>query len=207
MDALTFFRRVKYLFIIVFYEKPRGLDFHMPDWSVANSYNAGYSVTPGSFLKRVFKSKTLGSLIGKRLIDIGCGKGYVLFKLTKMFEGEGGYSSCAGIDIIPRLIEIAGKNMTAAGIKDKVSVEVADATKYDYDEYDDFFMYNPFPEVIMRQVVAKINESLTRRPRPIRIIYLHPYFDKVIREAGFKKIDSFWCREKRMELIIYSNLL
>jgi hypothetical protein len=65
----------------------------------------------------------------------------------------------------------------------------ADAAEFrELDDYEYFYLYNPFPEAVMRQVVENIRGSLERRPRKVTLIYKNPIFAGALPAAGFVKV-------------------
>jgi hypothetical protein len=51
------------------------------------------------------------------------------------------------------------------------------------------FLFNPFPESGMRQVVRNLEESLRTNPRPAYVVYHNPLLEYVLTEsAALKKI-------------------
>ena len=46
------------------------------------------------------------------------------------------------------------------------------------------FLFNPFDEVIMARVAARVVESYKRNPRPIFIVYYNPWYRDVLDRAG-----------------------
>jgi SAM-dependent methyltransferase len=159
-------------------EKLRRLDFTMQDYSVTQSEGptqfSGYTVTPRSHLKEIFKALELS---GKEsFIDIGCGKGFVL-----SFASGYNFRKVTGIDYSQKLCHIAQRNMDRLRLTD-AKVYCGDASEFsDYDDYDVFFFFNPFGIDVFRKVMHKIEETLKRKPRKIKIAYYHPvcadYFD------------------------------
>lgn len=74
----------------------------------------GYRVFRGPGLKRRFADtiRIIGSCNGATILDIGCGPGVYM----QYFSKEGAH--VIGIDISAKMIELARKNMSAAGIKE-----------------------------------------------------------------------------------------
>lgn len=87
--------------------------------------NLGFSVTYKP--REVFWKKALDSLeikAGERVLDVGCGQGLFLARLTKTYKAKG-----VGIDVSKKSVEFARKNYT----RKNLSYRVADAAKIPYD--------------------------------------------------------------------------
>jgi len=85
---------------------------------------------------------------------------------------------------------VARENMR----KMNVDAEIihADAMIYDdYDEYNYFYMYNPFGGEIIQNVIQSINNSITKIPRDVHVIYCNPVYGDMFIQAGYKIEKSF----------------
>jgi hypothetical protein len=72
------------------------------------------------------------------------------------------------------------------------SVWCGDAAGFkDLDRYTVLYMYNPFPEVVLRSVMASIRTSLVQHERRFRIIYRNPIYSAAVIDAGFKRMKEF----------------
>jgi len=139
------------------------------------------------------------------LVDIGCGKGRVL-----MLASQFGFRKAVGVEFAHELCEIARENCavyerkTASGTEFQV-VE-SDAARYAVNNDENvFFMFNPFDEVVMDQVLDNITASLDRRPRKILIVYCNPECaGSIERRGSFVKTEefTFW----GLRCIIYANV-
>ena len=61
---------------------------------------------------------------GERVVDVGCGRGAALFRLA---EATGPAGRVLGLDLAPRMVELAAADARARGV-DHVEVRVGDAT-------------------------------------------------------------------------------
>jgi len=106
---------------------------------------------------------------GDAIVDFGCGKGGILISLSKY-----PFSKITGVDISPEYAEIARENIRKLHIKN-VEIACCDASEFkDLDEYNYFYFFDPFPCVVMQEVVANIENSITEKPRKVTLIYLNP---------------------------------
>jgi 16S rRNA G966 N2-methylase RsmD len=196
-----YYRYLWYIFRAFVLEAPRGLDFHRRDKSIMDDKNNGYALTPESHLKKIFKILNISN--ENSFIDIGCGKGFVLTKAAKYQFGK-----IAGIEINPRLAQIARKNISVLKLRDRIDVLSTDATLYqDYDNYDHFFFFDPFAAEIFRLVVNNILESLNKRSRKLTVIYSRPTSHHIFMETGrFEVIKKIHCSMKDWDTYIYKNI-
>lgn len=208
-------RYAVFTFNYLFKERIRGLDFTLRDRHLLyNSDNKlyGYSITPGSHLKEVFETLFLDQAANpnevpqnyrRNFIDVGCGKGYVLWQASKYQ-----FNKICGIDIDNNLIGIANKNMRKLKLTNVEALH-RDALKYDlYGEYDYFFFYNPFSIEIFKPVFDKIILSLADNPRLITIIYYHPTCGNYIESTGvFEKKYELYDKVKDYKTYVYVNEL
>jgi SAM-dependent methyltransferase len=111
------------------------------------------------------------------LVDFGCGKGRILHQAARW-----PLRRVIGVEISPRLAEQA--SATLARHRDRyrcrdVEVVVADAASYRVpDDMTIGFFFDPFRGESMVAAMQRVVESLDRRPRRVRLIYVHP------RDAG-----------------------
>jgi 16S rRNA G966 N2-methylase RsmD len=202
LTIVKLYRWVWYLFRIYILEKPRGLDFYRTVYNNNNVHE--YSIIPVSQLKKIFDwlngSKLMS--IGGGIIDIGCGKGLALVTAASY-----SYGKVIGIDLISELIRIAKRNINILKLQDRIQVFTADAVVFEhYDEYDTFYLYNPFEEDIFSRVVNRIINTLETHPRKITIIYANPKCHSVVMETcRFEMIKEFRFKFKEIKVYIYRN--
>ena len=126
----------------------------------------------------------------KKFMDIGCGKGQML-----LMAAMSGFKKITGIEYNREIAQIAKSNMKQLTID--ADVIARDATEFsDIDDYNVFFLYNPFGEASIRKVVSNIKCSYERKPRDIFLVYGNPFFHKVVMETG----DIVIYRQLRVDL-------
>jgi SAM-dependent methyltransferase len=128
-----------------------------------------YQPTFGVPLRRLLRELHIPP--GKVLVDLGCGKGKVL-----LVASEFGFREVRGVEFSPILCEVARRNCSLYQAKRKkisnLSIIHADVTDYRIrDDEDIFFLFNPFDDFILEQVLQNIASSLQRHNRKIWIIY------------------------------------
>lgn len=103
------------------------------------------------------------------IVDFGCGKGGILITLSKY-----PFAKIAGVEISPELVAIARKNLEVLKIGN-VAIECCDAADFDrLSEFNYFYFFDPFPAVVMQDVIRNIEKSIAEKPRKVTIIYLNP---------------------------------
>ena len=119
------------------------------------------------------------------VIDFGCGKGSALLTLANY-----PFRLVDGIELSPELAQVARENLTRMGVKN-VRVFTCDAAEFrDLDLYTFVYMFNPFPDSVMRHVMQNLVDSLVRKPRRLMIIYLNPVCHDRLVTYGFRKTDE-----------------
>lgn len=134
------------------------------------------------------------------IMDFGCGKGGILISLSKY-----PFSQITGVEISAELVEIANKNIKKLGLE-KIKIECRDAADYkELDEYNYFYFFDPFPPVVMKDVLKNIEQSIIELPRKVTIIYLNPFCHEMIESQGlFAKVRELPHFEH--QCFIYSNV-
>jgi len=133
------------------------------------------------------------------IVDFGCGKGGVLISLSKY-----PFKKITGVEISPELAEIARRNLHTLSIG-KAFVECCDASEFkDLEEYNYFYFFDPFPCVVMHDVIRNIENSIIKNPRKVTVIYLNP-FCKALFEASnvFGKVKEL--PHSLHKCLVYSN--
>ena len=123
-------------------------------------------------------------------LDAGCGKGRLLAMAASY-----GFTEIYGIDICKKLCDSAVQ--ICQGIQKKSSgtsivIERGDARDYQIpDSVGVIFLFNPFDEVVMRDFIQRVFESLARRNRPLKLLYANPQCKQQWLDAGFEETESF----------------
>ena len=123
---------------------------------------------------------------GHSVLDIGCGKGFVLHFLSGF-----SFDKVAGVEYDEKLCRIAKRNLRKTS--GKVKVYKADAVEFPlYENYDTFYLYNPFDEKILEKCVDQILASLRKSPRKLTVFYCNPVYGDVLRKKGFEEAAHFY---------------
>jgi SAM-dependent methyltransferase len=110
-------------------------------------------------------------------IDLGSGKGRALL-LAAMYP----FARVVGVEVQPGLDATAQKNIADFGEPGQqchnIESVCADAREYDFPLTNIvLYLFNPFPDYVLREVLTKLVASARRAPRSIRVLYNAP-FDK-----------------------------
>lgn len=140
----------------------------------------------------------------EKIIDLGCGKGSALIAFHKV-----GFRSITGLEISEKLCLITKKNLEKLKIMNVQIINSDILDFHNYEEYDIFYMFNPFPAEIIRKVVSEIERSLDIKPREVKIIYMNPkHQDEFSGSKIFKKLGVYnYDSEKSpfRTIILYKN--
>lgn len=123
-------------------------------------------------------------------LDVGCGRGRVL-----VIAAAYGFKNIIGIDFSQKLCNEATVvcNAVTSRYPDcSVTVTCADAREYNIpDTVGVIFLFNPFDASIMSGFIQKVDESLARKKRSLKILYANPQCKDLWLEAGFRETASF----------------
>lgn len=200
-----YIRYVKYWVISLFIEKPHGIDFHMrqKNLGIHSELNNGYSLSPEKAVVPALRK--IKACEKDSLIDIGCGKGAVL-NAACQFD----FKRIAGIEIEESIYKIAVKNFNNLKISDRIELYNQDALDFQgYDQFNIFYLFNPFPLDIYKQILGRIFSAIEDAAEKDRIFIIcyGACDEKTIAESGkFYLFESFLDEEKRKPVRIYKYL-
>lgn len=111
---------------------------------------------------------------GAGFVDYGCGMGRVL-----LLAAAAGFRRVVGVEFSPKLCEIARANAlryrASRPSLPPIEIVEADASRYvPAPDIGIFYFFNPFDELLMRQAVDRILDSLRRSPREAWLLYNEP---------------------------------
>ena len=111
-----------------------------------------YEPTPYTVLQRLADSGHLRQT--DHLLDYGCGKGRVAFFMASMVGCR-----VTGIDRSAKLIDIAEENRRSARLEDRVTLLRALAERYEVQDENACFFFNPFSEKVFEGVLRRLAKS------------------------------------------------
>jgi len=126
----------------------------------------------------------------KTFLDIGCGKGRAMIVAAKY-----GFEHISGIDFSKEYCEDAAsatRQYSTENAAVHFSIIHKDAARYNIPkDITTIFMFNPFDEVIMGEVVSNIMKSQEQFPRTIRVLYVNPLHKSIFLDNGFTQLYYF----------------
>jgi hypothetical protein len=169
----------------------RGLDFGI----VPNIHKDGGGPLLCDLLKQLNISERDAAL------DLGSGKGGAMATLARF-----PFREVHGVEISPEFVAAAHKNLANLKIR-RCRIYLADASTFtELDDYTHIFMYNPFPAVVLTQVLANLKASLRRKPRTVRLLYSNPVHEQVIlATCTFKKAFVYEPYPNYHRISVYEN--
>ncbi len=117
-------------------------------------------------------------------LDLGSGKGRTL-----LMASDYPFRRILGVELLHSLHKIALENLQLYKSESQkcfaLEAICADATAFPLPaDLLVVFLFNPFPESGMRQVVANLEQSLRAQPRPIFVLYHNPLLEHVFGEGS-----------------------
>ena len=187
--------------ILLRMDKYRGLDFLAEispeelDFDLERAH--GYGPSGKKFLQEVVSDFSISST--DSIIDVGCGKGSAMKYLL-----EFPFARVDGVELSARIADIATQNFLRMK-ENRCKVFTGDAGNFkQFDDYNYIYFYNPFPPIVMSEVIANLKESLLRTDREIVIIYMSPTCNNVITESGvFARVGIY--HKNGAWITVYSN--
>ena len=120
-------------------------------------------------------------------IDYGAGKGRAL-----VLAADAGFGRVVGVELFESLCMQARENIAARAERDpraaRIELLCMDAAAYDPPPGNLFcYFYNPFDDVVLRKVLARLEAALRAESRRIIVAYSNPQHAQVFDAAPFLK--------------------
>jgi SAM-dependent methyltransferase len=117
-------------------------------------------------------------------LDLGSGKGRTL-----LMASDYPFRRIIGVELLPSLHQIAQENLYQYKNESQQCFALesicADATAFPLPADPlVIFLFNPFPESGMRQVVDNLDQSLREHPRPVYVLYHNPLLEHTLGESS-----------------------
>jgi predicted RNA methylase len=132
----------------------------------------------------------LGSDVSNQdiFIDIGSGKGRMVYLAARHYP----FCKVIGVEISSELNNIARSNLQKKLHKLRCkNIELVCSNVSEYKVPDNvtvIYMFNPFQGAVFEDLVDRLNISLSRSPRRIRVIYRNPVMQKCLVDKGFQVV-------------------
>ena len=152
------------------WEKKLNIDTSKCDATKEDEYHYPYEPTPYCVLERLIEEDYISR--ENIVIDYGCGKGRVGFFLNRQLGCR-----VIGIDFDERMYEAAERNLLAfmkESKKCKIEFYCESAEKYEIENADTFYFFNPFSVEILQSVIGKIIKSYYRDLRRMQLFFYYP---------------------------------
>jgi SAM-dependent methyltransferase len=165
--------------------RTRGL-LHLDELGFSNQH-LGYYKPAGWFqLRRILRRREVSR--DDVFLDIGSGMGRVVYQAAAWYP----FRRVIGLELSERLNVIARDNIRRARSRLRCQdVEIISSDVLDYELPDDVtvvYLNNPFTGPVFEAVVAKLVESLRRRPRTLRVVYANPKEEAMLLRGGFRHV-------------------
>ena len=187
--------------IIIGMDNYRGLDF-LPTLTAKSigldiTRSFGYSPTHKRFLVQVLNDFDIRA--SDSIIDLGCGKGSAMRTMLKY-----PFAKVDGVELSEQLATIATQNFLKLQVTN-TTVYKGDAGQFkEFDAYNYVYFFNPFPAVVMQEVIANLIESVRRVDRELILIYMSPTCTDVIEQKDVFKLYGIY-QNSGAWLTVYSN--
>lgn len=177
------------------------LDFSrvsVEDLGLDPARSEAHQASPQRFLAKVVDSFKLHS--GDAILDVGCGKGAALFVFSRRFSRMG------GVEIHQGMLETARTNLKRGGISNCDLWCCDAATFQEYDGFNWIFLFNPFPNVVLEQVITNLVASARRKSRKIILLhgnYKNPGSHESLVCHGFREIACHEAGEVKLRIYLW----
>jgi SAM-dependent methyltransferase len=160
----------------------RALD-EVPDADLAKCPDAHHSqATSYGVLSHVLRSIAPDDVF----VDLGCGRGRVVCYVASRMR----LRKVIGVELMAKMAEFAKQNAAKARLLTPVEIVQGNAAIADLSEGTAYFLFNPFGEETLRQVLANIRRSIAASPRTIRILYYNPLFEGLLDACDWLKAEE-----------------
>lgn len=143
-----------------------------------------YRFLAGSRVAFDYFQEVIGDVCGKRILDVGCGSGWL-----SVYLAQKGAGFVHGFDVSPKMVEVARKRAKANGVSDKVefSYDSAENVKFEKETFDYVVGISVLHHVDMEAFQSKIRGILKASGRAV---FIEPLGENKIIEFVRNKINS-----------------
>ena len=170
----------------------------LPSGSRKDLFNTGYFGVSPSVFRQVLHRLQL-DFEKYTFVDLGSGKGRAL-----LLASEYPFHAIVGVELSPKLHSVAVANIAnyrgSAQRCGAIRSIQADATQYSFPDGPLLvYLWNPFEAPVFSSVVANLEATLARDPRPVYIVYIQPDQDSLLEaSSSWRKLwhDEFQISEE-----------
>ncbi len=113
-------------------------------------------------------------------IDLGSGKGRAL-----LMASDYPFHRVVGVELVPQLHQVALENLrqyrSPRQLCHAIESCCGDASQFVFPALPlGIYLFNPFPQSLLRQVLANLEDSLRNFPRPVFLLYHNPLLEPVL---------------------------
>lgn len=173
-----------------------------------DAYHYPYEPTPYAVLERLAESEYLAC--DSMVVDYGCGKGRVGFFLNYRLGCR-----TVGVEFDEGIYKDAIKNAKSCPHKTDVVFVHVDAEKFQVEDADCFYFFNPFSVEILQSVMGRILDSYYMNPRHMQLFFYYPneeYLAYLMTKQELMFVDEIDCRDlfqgnnEREKILIFEIL-
>lgn len=140
-------------------------------------------------------------------VDLGSGKGRAV-----LLASDWPFRRVIGVELAPTLHAVAENNLRVyrSPTQRCAKVELVCSDAAEWAPPDDnllVYLFQPFPEDVFARVMANLEASLERKPRPLVVTYLNPVFEEAVLRPGWLRTvqKAEPTKEDRYGWAIYAN--
>ncbi len=175
------------------WDKKLNIDTIGRDASKEDAYHYPYEPTPYCVLERLAESGYIDS--ESSVVDYGCGKGRVGFFLNDQVGCK-----VIGVDFDENMCQKAQENRLRCKKEkeNKIQFIGVSAEKYEVEDADRFYFFNPFSVEVLQSVIGKIKNSYYEYPRDIQLFFYYPsdeYISYLMTVPELCFVDEIGCQD------------
>jgi SAM-dependent methyltransferase len=145
-----------------------------------------YEGTPYLIMLEILRSLQLGP--EDVFVDLGCGKGRTLCMAARSKAGR-----VIGVEQESDLMKEARANVAAVtDARAQVDFFQGLAQDFDFDSVTAILLFNPFGARTLHEVTTLLRASLDRNPRRLRLVYINPIHEQVLRDTDWFENTQTW---------------
>jgi SAM-dependent methyltransferase len=133
-------------------------------------------------------------------VDLGSGFGRTVFAASWM-----GARRAVGVELVQALTDGAEANRRRSNLRDRdIEFVCANALEFSEPDMTILYMFHPFGEAVLEQVLANIKATrdAAANPKPLRIVYANPCYDAALGRTGWlQKVAHLLPQEHRFSAI------